>query len=76
MAKRMQLNDNQAEMVTGGAFNFYSDDKGQKLLYVDGIGTFNCSDSASAWIIAQITGANSSEETIVKEALSKGLLWK
>ncbi len=76
MAKRMQLNDEQVEQVTGGAFNFYTSKEGQRLVYVDGVGTFNCNDSASAWIISQITSPNASEEAIVKEALEKGMLWK
>ena len=40
MAKRMQLNDEQVEQVTGGAFNFYTSKEGQRLVYVDGVGTF------------------------------------
>ena len=76
MAARMQLNDDQLDMVTGGAFNFYAGKDGQKQVYVDGVGTFNCNDSASAWIISQITSPNASEEAIVKEALEKGMLWK
>ena len=76
MEKRTQLNDEQVEQVTGGAFNFYSGKEGQKMVYVDGIGTFNCNDSASAWIISQVTSSSATAKTIVSEALEKGLLWK
>ncbi len=75
MANRMALNDDQLDQVTGGAFNFYSRD-GQKQVYVDGIGTFNCSDSASAWIISQVTSGNASPASVVEEAVAQGLLWK
>ena len=76
MAKRMQLNDEQAEMITGGAFNFYTSNDGQKQVYVDGIGTFNCNDSASAWILSQITSGTTSPEDLISEAVKKGMLWK
>ncbi len=76
MAARMQLNDDQLDMVTGGAFNFYAGKDGQKQVYVDGVGTFNCNDSASAWIVSQITSGNTSPESVVAEAVEKGLLWK
>ena len=75
MANRMQLNDDQLEQVTGGAFNFYSRD-GQKLVYVDGIGTFYCNDSASSWIISQMTSDNVAPDAIVEKALKEGLIWK
>lgn len=76
MANRVQLNDDQLDMVTGGAFNFYAGKDGQKQVYVDGVGTFNCSDAASAWIISQITSGNNSPAAVVEEAVAQGLLWK
>ena len=75
MAERVQLNDTELDQVAGGAFNFYSRD-GKAQCYIDGVGTFNCSDSASAWIISQITRPDVSPADIVDEAVKKGLLWK
>ena len=75
MANRVQLNDEMMDQVNGGAFNFYAKD-GKNQCYVDGVGTFYCSDSASAWIINQVSMGNTAPAAVVAEAVEKGLFWK
>ena len=76
MAERVQLNESDLDSVVGGAFNFYNRN-GKTQCYVDGVGTFYCSDSASAWIIEQVTGSSKlSPSDVAAAALEKGLFWK
>ena len=75
MANREQLTDNQLESVTGGAFNFYSRD-GQLQCYVDGVGTFNCNEKASNWIVSEMSRTGAALEQVVASAVEQGLFWK
>ena len=75
MANRVPLNDQVLEQVSGGAFNFYSQD-GKTQCYVDGLGTFYCSEAASKWIINQVSMGNTAPDTVVAEAVEKGLFWR
>ncbi len=72
---RVQLNDNQLEQVSGGAFNFYKKDD-QNQCYVDGMGTFNCSADASNWVLQRMATTGAPVSTVIAEAVEKGLFWK
>lgn len=72
--KREKLDEHELDTVSGGAFNFYTKD-GANMVYVDGIGTYNCNDEASAWIVSEMSrGAN--VEDLVNQSIKKGLFWK
>lgn len=74
MGKRVEMNDAALDMVTGGAFNFYSRD-GQSLCYVDGVGTFNCDSNATSWIVSKMTAPGADPSAIAQEAIAQGMLW-
>ncbi|MBQ1311518.1 MAG: hypothetical protein IIY55_06685 [Blautia sp.] len=74
MGKRVAMNESELDLVSGGAFNFYSRD-GQSQCYVDGVGTFNCSDTAATWIVSQMT-AGVSPADIADQAMANGYFWK
>lgn len=78
MTKRVQLNEKEMENVVGGAFNFYTNSKGQKRCYIDNIGTFYCSADAFDWFVQRTagSGAYDSPSDILAEGKAAGYFWE
>ncbi len=72
MDKRMQLNDDMLDEVVGGAFNFYTNSKGQKKCVVDGVGTYYVDDAAFTYIIQITSDPNVPAQDAVNQALAAG----
>lgn len=52
MAERVQLDENQAEEVAGGNFNWWREEDGTRMCWVNGIGTFVCSvDAKNTFVV-------------------------
>lgn len=78
MAERIQLNEMEMEKVIGGAFNFYTNSKGQEKCVVDGVGTYYVSSNAFDWIVSRTAGegGNDPASMIVDEAIAAGYFWE
>ena len=72
MAKRVQLNEEQVEKVVGGAFNFYTNKKGQQRCVVDDVGTYYVTPNAMMWVIERTAGSDDSSAVVTQEALDLG----
>ena len=77
MADRVLLSDDELDNVSGGAFNYntYSNADGSSYMTcrVDGVGTFNCTESAKRYISLFIMNNDSCTlDEVVNYALANG----
>lgn len=74
MAREM-INDNQATDVVGGNFNWWKEEDGTRMCWVNGIGTYICTVDAKdtfAWLKAEHKGQGWKEQDYVNELIRLG----
>ena len=72
MSDRKELNEEALEQVVGGAFNFYTTQKGTNKCVVDGIGTYYVTADAFAWVVQKTAGDKYSAQEVVNMAIAAG----
>ena len=77
MAERYELNEQDLELVMGGAFRFKEDENGNMLCKVDNIGMYHATDNAKRKIAEYIaTQEPETPQQVVDWAISQNYLWE
>ena len=75
MANRIELNDTEVEQVAGGNFNWWREEDGTRMCWVNDIGTYVCSVDAKdtyAWLKAEHKGQGWTEQDYVNALIASG----
>ena len=72
MADMVKLNDDALDTVSGGAFNYYTNDQGYQKCYVDGVGTFFVTADAFGQVAAYSSDVTLTAQQVVDWALANG----
>ena len=72
MSDRIELNEERLDEVVGGAFNYYTNSKGQRRCYVDDIGSFYVTADAFGAVAAYSSDVTKTAQDIVDWAISNG----
>ena len=72
MANRIELDEERLDEVVGGAFNYYTNSKGQRRCYVDNIGTFYVTADAFGAVAAHASDVTLTAQQVVDWAVSNG----
>lgn len=76
MANHLELNEQDLELVIGGAFTYNTEADGTMTCRVDHVGTFYCTDNAKDKISAYIlTHKNATLQDVVDYALENKYFW-
>lgn len=69
---RMEIDENRMDEVVGGAFNYYTNDAGQRKCYVDKVGTYYVTADAFGAVAAYSSDTTKSAADVVAWAISNG----
>ena len=69
---REELKEERLNEIVGGAFNYYTNSKGQARCYVDDIGTYYVTDTAFENVAAYASDVSLSAQEVVDWALENG----
>ena len=69
---RMEIDEERMDEVVGGAFNYYTNSKGQRRCYVDDIGTYYVSADAFGAVAAYSSDVTKSAADVVAWAVANG----
>lgn len=72
---RVELNDSMADDVVGGNFNWWREEDGTRMCWVNGVGTYICTPDAKdtfAWLKAEHRGEGWTEQMYVDALIAAG----
>lgn len=72
MANRIELDEERLDEVVGGAFNYYTNSKGQRKCVVDGVGTYYVTADAFGAVCAYTSDTSITAQEAVNWAISNG----